>query len=150
MLPSNLANSVGTPNSLISRLNSPACTCPFQRFADALTNAGAWLGSSWIANPSMQSSHISFLMPVYPGALAIQNSLYHQADESRIGSASGLLRTSMYLGAILAAATTGATFHDGADTAGLRQLAYYMVAAALVFLFITVADRSLKRVGAKS
>jgi predicted MFS family arabinose efflux permease len=82
--------------------------------------------------------------------VAIQNSLYHQADESRIGSASGLLRTSMYLGAIFAAATTGATFHDGADTAGLRQLAYYMMAAALVFLFITVADRSLKRVGTKS
>ena len=41
MLPSDLFNGVGTPNSLISRLNSPACTYPCQRFACALTNADA-------------------------------------------------------------------------------------------------------------
>src|SRR5664279_767549 len=29
-------DNVGTPNSLISRLNSPACTCPCQRFATPL------------------------------------------------------------------------------------------------------------------
>ena len=28
-----LLDSVGTPIGLISRLNSPACTCPCQRFA---------------------------------------------------------------------------------------------------------------------
>ena len=41
MLPSAYLNGVGTPNSLISRLNSPACTYPCQRFAAALTNADA-------------------------------------------------------------------------------------------------------------
>ena len=41
MLPSASVNSVGTPELLISRLNSPACTYPCQRFADALTNADA-------------------------------------------------------------------------------------------------------------
>jgi hypothetical protein len=41
MLPSNLLNGVGTPVSLISRLNSPAYTYPCQRFADALTDADA-------------------------------------------------------------------------------------------------------------
>jgi hypothetical protein len=41
MLPSDLFNGVGTPNSLISRLNSPACTYPCQRFAVALTDADA-------------------------------------------------------------------------------------------------------------
>ena len=41
MLPSSLFDGVGTPNSLISRLNSPACTCPCQRFADALADADA-------------------------------------------------------------------------------------------------------------
>ena len=44
--PSGLVNGVGTPNSLISRLNSPACTYPFQRFTDALTNANAWFGAT--------------------------------------------------------------------------------------------------------
>jgi hypothetical protein len=46
MLPSGLFNGVGTPNSLISRLNSPACTYPFQRFTGALTNANAWFGAT--------------------------------------------------------------------------------------------------------
>jgi len=41
MLPSGLLNGVGTPVSLISRLNSLACTYPCQRFADVLTDADA-------------------------------------------------------------------------------------------------------------
>ena len=41
MLPSASVDSVGTPNSLITRLNSPACTCPSRRFAGALTNTDA-------------------------------------------------------------------------------------------------------------
>jgi len=41
MLPSATRNDVGTPNPLISRLNSQACTHPCQRFAHVLTNAHA-------------------------------------------------------------------------------------------------------------
>ena len=41
MLPSGLYDGVGTPNTLISRLNSPACAYPCQRFACALTDACA-------------------------------------------------------------------------------------------------------------
>src|SRR5680860_1409762 len=41
MLPSGQVNGVGTPNSLISRLNSPACTCPYQRFIVALADDDA-------------------------------------------------------------------------------------------------------------
>jgi len=46
MLPSGLLNGVGTPNSLISRLNSPAYTYPYQRFTDALADADAWFGAT--------------------------------------------------------------------------------------------------------
>ena len=46
MLPSASVNRVGTPNSLISRLNSPACTYPYQRFANALTDINAWFGAT--------------------------------------------------------------------------------------------------------
>jgi hypothetical protein len=46
MLPSGLVNGVGTLESLISRLNSPACTYPFQRFASALTDVDAWFGAT--------------------------------------------------------------------------------------------------------
>ena len=41
MLPSALSDDVSTPISLISRLNSPACTYPCQRFAAPLPNANA-------------------------------------------------------------------------------------------------------------
>jgi hypothetical protein len=41
MLPSASLNDVGTPKPLISRLNSPACTYPCQRFAHVLTDADA-------------------------------------------------------------------------------------------------------------
>ena len=41
MLPSDLLNGVGTPNTLISRLNRPAYTSPCQRFAAPSRNANA-------------------------------------------------------------------------------------------------------------
>jgi hypothetical protein len=41
MLPSPSLNRVGTLKSLISRLNSPACTYPCQRFAYALAGVDA-------------------------------------------------------------------------------------------------------------
>ncbi len=78
--------------------------------------------------------------------LAIQNTLYHQADPTRMGATSGLLRTFMYLGAMLASAATGAFFHTSANTAGLHELAWFMLGAAVVFLMITLVDRSLRRV----
>jgi hypothetical protein len=46
MLPSAFDNNVGTLDSLISRLNSPACTYPFQRFASVLTDVNAWFGAT--------------------------------------------------------------------------------------------------------
>jgi hypothetical protein len=41
MWPSTYYDSVGTPDALISRLNSPTCTYPCQRFASALTDVDA-------------------------------------------------------------------------------------------------------------
>lgn len=78
--------------------------------------------------------------------LAIQNTLYHQADATRMGASAGLLRTFMYLGAMLASAASGAFFHTTPDTPGLHDLAWFMLGAAGLFLVITVVDRSLRRV----
>jgi hypothetical protein len=41
VLPSASVHGVGTPNSILSRLNSPACTYPCQRFTATLTNDSA-------------------------------------------------------------------------------------------------------------
>jgi len=80
-------------------------------------------------------------------SLALQNSVYHQADPARIGSSAGLLRTSMYLGAMIASAATGAFFPHQADTPGLRHLSWFLIAIAAVYLAITLVDRSLALVG---
>ncbi|MEV4812571.1 MFS transporter [Micromonospora avicenniae] len=79
--------------------------------------------------------------------LANQNALYHQADPARIGSSAGLLRTFTYLGAMVAAAASAATFGPGADTAGLHELALVMLASAVLLLLVVLVDRSLRRIG---
>jgi MFS family permease len=84
-----------------------------------------------------------FGIPQGLNSLALQNSVYHQADPARIGSSAGLLRTFTYLGAMAASCANGVLFSHRADTAGLHRLAWFMLAAAAGFLVLTVADRSL-------
>jgi MFS family permease len=79
--------------------------------------------------------------------LALQNSVYYQADADRIGSSAGLLRTFSYLGAIVSAAANGAFLSHRADTGGLHHLSWFLLTAAVLFLIVTVADRSLSRLG---
>ncbi|MGN6742008.1 MAG: MFS transporter [Amnibacterium sp.] len=79
--------------------------------------------------------------------LANQNALYQQADPERIGASAGLLRTFVYLGAILSSSMSGLFFGRTASTRGLHDLAWFMLASAGVLLVLTLADRSLRRVG---
>jgi MFS family permease len=79
--------------------------------------------------------------------LALQNSVYYQAEPERVGSSSGLLRTFGYLGAIVASAANGAFLSHRADTTGLHNLAWFLFAAAVLFLALTVADRTLGQIG---
>ena len=90
---------------------------------------------------------LSVLLGVPQGLLnlANQNALYHQADPAHLGSAAGLLRTSGYIGALIAAAANGLFLGAGADTAGLHRLAGFLLAVAVVLLAVTVPDRSLRR-----
>jgi MFS family permease len=75
--------------------------------------------------------------------LANQNALYHQADPDRIASSAGLLRTFMYLGAILSSVASGALLGDQADSLGLHHLAVFMIVAALLATALILPDRSL-------
>jgi MFS family permease len=86
-------------------------------------------------------------LPQGLNSLANQNALYHQADPERIGASAGLLRTFSYLGAILAAAAGGSFFGARADTAGLRELAAFMLVASAIFGVMAAFDRSLARIG---
>ncbi|XVU23860.1 MFS transporter [Actinoplanes sp. CA-054009] len=89
-------------------------------------------------------------LPQGLNSLANQNALYYQADPSRIGAASGLLRTFSYLGAMVSSAATGIYFKHGADTAGLHSLAIFLIVVAVLMLILVLADRSLSRVGSGS
>ncbi|WAL69390.1 MFS transporter [Amycolatopsis cynarae] len=91
---------------------------------------------------------VVFGVPQGLNSLALQNSVYHQADPERIGSSSGLLRTFGYLGAIVASAANGALLARRADTTGLHHLSWFMLGTAVLFLLVTAADRALARVGA--
>ncbi|MFJ9411630.1 MFS transporter [Streptomyces sp. NPDC101393] len=91
---------------------------------------------------------VVFGIPQGLNSLALQNAVYHQADPERMGSSAGLLRTFGYLGAIIASAAGGAAFQQRADTGGLHQLSWFMLAVAVLFLVVTVVDRSLGRTGA--
>ncbi len=78
--------------------------------------------------------------------LANQNAVYYQADPARVGSSAGLLRTFFYLGAIVASTAGGVFFVHGADTPGMHRLAVFMLVAAVLFVVVTMADRSLRHV----
>jgi len=44
-------------------------------------------------------------------------------------------------------AANGAFLSHGADTAGLHHLAVFMLVVAVLFLLVSLADRSLGRIG---
>lgn len=79
--------------------------------------------------------------------LANQNALYFQAQPESIAASAGLLRTFGYLGAIVASSAAGAFFGATADTPGLHHVAIFVTGVAVLFLALTLLDRSLGHVG---
>ncbi|MGW6740172.1 MFS transporter [Streptomyces sp. NPDC055025] len=77
--------------------------------------------------------------------LALQNSVYFQADPERTASSAGLLRTFAYVGSMVASSATAASFGQRADTGGLHHLAWIMLGAGVLYLLLTVFDRALGR-----
>jgi uncharacterized membrane protein YeaQ/YmgE (transglycosylase-associated protein family) len=89
---------------------------------------------------------VIFGVPQGLNSLALQNSVYYQADPERTGSSAGLLRTFGYVGSMIASAATAASFGQRADTAGMHNLAWVMLGASILFLLITALDRGLRHV----
>ncbi|WP_055590851.1 MFS transporter [Streptacidiphilus griseoplanus] len=77
--------------------------------------------------------------------LALQNSVYFQADPERTASSAGLLRTFAYIGSMVASSATAASFGQRADTGGMHQLAWVMLGAGVLYLLLTLFDRTLGR-----
>ncbi|GAA3516295.1 MFS transporter [Actinocatenispora rupis] len=88
---------------------------------------------------------VIFGVPQGLNSLALQNSVYYQADRERIAASAGLLRTFVYMGSMIASAATAASFGQHANTPGMHHLAWLMLAAGVLFLLMTVLDRGLRR-----
>ncbi|MER7024613.1 MULTISPECIES: MFS transporter [Streptomyces] len=86
-----------------------------------------------------------FGVPQGLNSLALQNSVYVQADPGRTASSAGLLRTFAYLGSMVASSATAGSFGPRADTAGMHHLAWLMLGAGVLFALLTCCDRSLGR-----
>jgi hypothetical protein len=76
---------------------------------------------------------------------ANQAALYGQTTAADIGVASGLLRTSSYLGAIFASALIALAFPGRATDAGLHLAAFVMIGLGVAVLLLVVFDRRLPR-----
>jgi MFS family permease len=72
-----------------------------------------------------------------------QTAMYAQAPADSTGTAAGMLRTFMYLGAIASASLIGLSFGPAATDAGLHRLAMILTVAAAALLAATLADRTL-------
>jgi MFS family permease len=86
-----------------------------------------------------------FGVPQGLNSLALQNSVYRQANPDDLGASAGLLRTFGYLGAIVSSAAQGGFYGRRADTTGMHHLAILLIGIGVAFLLITVVDRSLGR-----
>jgi MFS family permease len=69
--------------------------------------------------------------------LANQTALYKQADPVRIGSSAGLLRTCVYVGALISAAANAHFFQHGATTAGLHDMAIFLLVVSGLLALVT-------------
>lgn len=89
---------------------------------------------------------VTGLFGVAQGLTSVSNqlALYRQSPPDRQGTAAGLSRTAVYLGAILSSGVLGATFGDAPTDADIHLLGTIVVACSAVALAITVTDRTLR------
>ncbi len=86
---------------------------------------------------------IPFSIPQGICSNANQAAVYAQARQEELGTAAGLLRTSQYVGAIVAASLLGLVFGKHSTDHGMHSLAWVIVVTSAALLIATVMDRAL-------
>ncbi|MFF2299315.1 MFS transporter [Arthrobacter sp. NPDC058127] len=74
-----------------------------------------------------------------------QAALYNQSDVKDIAVASGLLRTSNYIGAIFSSSLIGLAFGQTATDSGLRIISYVFGGLGILILLMATLDRAIPR-----
>ncbi|GAA2181092.1 MFS transporter [Brooklawnia cerclae] len=85
-----------------------------------------------------------FGIPQGLASVSNQAALYRQAPGAQMGSAAGLSRTSVQIGAIVASSLIGRIFGPSASDPGLHVIAWIIVIIAVAALILTLADRALR------
>ncbi|MBV9450813.1 MAG: MFS transporter [Streptosporangiaceae bacterium] len=89
-------------------------------------------------------ANILFGVPTGLNVVGNQSAMYAQTPAAHIGTASGLLRTAGYLGAILSTSLISATFGQRATDSGLHGFAIVLTVLSALMLVLTVADPSVR------
>lgn len=85
-----------------------------------------------------------FGIPQALGSISNQAALYRQAPREQIGVASGLSRTAVQLGAILASGLVGVVFGAEPSDAGMHAVGWIVVSLTSAALVLTIFDRALE------
>ncbi|WP_417288254.1 MFS transporter [Corynebacterium variabile] len=78
------------------------------------------------------------------GSVSNQEVVYHNAPKGQTGSASGLSRTAIQIGATIASSIIGPVFGEFTTDAGVHTLAWIVPAPGMAGSLLTVADPALK------
>lgn len=89
-----------------------------------------------------------FGVPQALASVSNQAALYRVVPAEYIGTAAGLSRTSVYIGAIAASSLIGGVFGQAPTTPDLHVLAWVIVGVAVLLSVLTIGDRALGRRGA--
>ncbi|MFJ3673847.1 MFS transporter [Streptomyces sp. NPDC090106] len=100
--------------------------------------SSAWIG--WVV-----AITVCFGLVVGLTGAGNQTALYAQAPAEQLGTASGLLRSSGYVGSIASSAVIGLAFQTSVSDSGLHLIAWIMLGSSLLLLLLSALDRSLPR-----
>jgi MFS family permease len=103
--------------------------------------AVSWSTSAWLI--AAIGVIFGFAQGLY--STTTQAAIYIQAPPNEIGSAAGLQRTFLYLGAIVAASILGFLYGHHATNAGFFHVTVLMGILAAILLIFTICDRTLPR-----
>ncbi|GGM36185.1 MFS transporter [Promicromonospora citrea] len=142
-----LPSAVGAAVTSLAIARTPRVRGPLLVAATASVVGGVFLLFLDVGSPVWFLLVIMGLFGVAQGLSSVSNQavLFRRAPAAQIGSASGLSRTSVQIGAIAASSILGPVFGDAPSDQGMHVIAIVVLALAAGALLVTVADRSLRR-----
>jgi MFS family permease len=128
------ARTKGIRAPFIISIGSAVVGCVCLLFIDSATPA--WM---------IAAAAVFFGLPQGMFSTALQAAVYIQAPAKEIGTAAGLQRTVMYVGAIAATSLLGLMYGDHATDRGFHGVAVIIGVLSTLLLVFTIFDRTLPR-----